>query len=86
MPSPINSSIIDAPHSVVKRTLEETNSKEMAHSTSDPSTVINHNIILDSAAVQTSMVDQAQDSSTPAVDQTKLSGMESVKEQNISPE
>ena len=81
MTSPSNSSMIDNSPSVVKQTLEEANSEDMAHSTSDPSTVINHNIInLDIAAVQTSMVDQAQDSSTPAVDQTQLLGMESVKE------
>ena len=38
----------------------------------------------DFTAVQTSIMDQAQDSSTLAVNQTKLSGMESTREQNIS--
>ena len=75
----------NSPTSVVKRTLEEAKSEEMTHSTSDLTTVNNHNIVnLDISAVQSPMVDQAQDSSTPAVDQTQISGMESNKEQDIS--
>ena len=74
MTSPISLSIIEGSPSVVKRTLEETNSEEEAHSISDHPTVINHNILnLDSAAVQTPEGDQVQVSSTPAVDQVQFS-------------
>ena len=74
MTSPISLSIIESSPSVVKRTLEEANSEEEAHSISDHPTVINHNILnLDSAAVQTPVVDQVQVSSTPAVDQVQFS-------------
>ena len=87
MTSPIKTSMIDEFPSVVKRTLEEGNSEEEAHSISDPPTVSNHNFInLDSAAVQPPMVDQVQDSSAPAVDPIQLSSVQSVKKQINSQE
>lgn len=62
MTSPPISSMIESSPSVVKRTLEEGHSEEETHSTSDQSTVINHNFInQDSAAVQPQVVDQIQD-------------------------
>lgn len=74
MTSPIKTSMIKDLPSVVKRTLEEGNTEEEAHSISDPPSVINHNFInLDSAAVQSPIVDQIQDSSAPAVESIQLS-------------